>query len=81
MIDQDLIDRCEGRLEECDKYQLSKAYGFISSLNTDMVELLENYKKLVESEDTLRKELARLRDEKVSLELDKLLISEDDWPE
>ena len=81
MIDQDLIDRSEGRLEECDKYQLSKAYGFISSLNTDMVELLENYKKLVESEDTLRKELARLRDEKVSLELDKLLISEDDWPE
>ena len=55
MINQDLIDRCEARLEDCAKYELSTTYGFISSLNADMAELLDNHKKLIESNAELHK--------------------------
>lgn len=70
MIDQELINSVQRYIDNDDDMHPEKAQ-----------ELLDNYKKLVESEATLLEELSKLRDEKVSLELDKLLVSEDDWPE
>lgn len=62
MIDQDLIDRCESGLSVSS--ELPDYFKFIDSMTRDMAELLDNYKKLIESNAELHKEIAKLRGEK-----------------
>ena len=69
MIDQELINSVQRYIDNDDDLHPEKAQ-----------ELLDNYKKLVVSEAALLKELVKLRDEKVSLELVESLVAEDDWP-
>ena len=61
MIDQDLIDRCESGLSVSS--ELQDHFKFIDSMTIDMAELLDNYKKLIESNAELHKEVAKLRGE------------------
>ncbi len=59
MIDQDLIDRCEALLRESP--ELDDLISFSHDICRNMAELLDNHKKLIESNAELHKEFAKLR--------------------
>ena len=68
MINQDLIDRFEAHVDAaCDNALDIGLSGHDNSvlmvLADDMAEMLDSYKKLVESNAELHKELAKLRGE------------------
>lgn len=81
---QDLIKKCEDASERRSKAasDFAKAMGLDESemsrreLFVLAVETLAGHEN-----EVLHKEVNKLRDQKLDLELGKLLISEDDWPE
>ncbi len=71
MVDQDLIDRCEHLSNEADISLIRNYNCLIERQANALDELLDNYKKLIESNAELHKELAKVRGESEQMQKQK----------